>query len=171
MADHLVGRVWHTTHPSRLAAISAAGALLVEPPISNSERWKTTRGPDYFPFVRHLGGVSLFDFDGFDGDAYDEKYVMSSWRTFVPCRRDWASALWIEFDRDAIADKLVAPPQLLDRWKATASYRYTIMPGIEAGYLGDLSLCAARSILVVSSAGDQVSHLDLSRFEHGDLAH
>lgn len=170
MTRHLVGNVWHTTHPSRLEAMQKVGAVLAEPQVPDAERWKTSRGPDYFPFVRHLGGVSLFDFRGFDADAYDDQYVMSNWRTFVPCRQDWVAAAWIEFDRDAIMDHFVGPTELLERWKASESYRHTIMPGIEAAYLGNLPLCAAKSAMLTSADGDQVLQLDLNRLDAVDLA-
>src|SRR5438128_1622189 len=94
--QELLGGLWHATHPDRFAQILTSGALLPEPEIPDSERWGTLQGPTFYPYVRTLGGVSLFDFGGFDPDIYREKYPMSSWFNFVPYRREWGCSVWIE---------------------------------------------------------------------------
>lgn len=90
--DRLQGGLWRTTHPRRFLSIIASGALRVEPDLPNSERWKAQR-PEYYPFVRLLGGVSLFDFANFNVERYSETHPMSSWHTFVPHRQDWGVAI------------------------------------------------------------------------------
>jgi hypothetical protein len=87
-------RLWHTTTPDRYESILRSGSILPNPEIPESDRWKTSRGPHYYPFVRTLGGVSLFDFHGFDPEAYSAKYPFSSWREFVPCRPEFEAAIW-----------------------------------------------------------------------------
>lgn len=94
----LWGGVWHTTRPDRFLSILDDGAILPEPSIPNGERWGIALGPDLYPFVRSIGGVSLFDFRGFAPVTYQEKYTVSMWRTFVPYRQDWAGAIWLEVD-------------------------------------------------------------------------
>src|ERR1035438_4494083 len=59
------GGLWHTTRPERFDRILSTGAILPEPDILDSERWANA-GPEHYPYVRTLGGVSLFDFDGFN---------------------------------------------------------------------------------------------------------
>lgn len=77
--ERLHGRLWHTTRPDRVPAIMETGALMAEPNIPDAERQKTKRGPDYYPFVRKIGGVSLFDFHEFDAEAYSLRCPSSSW--------------------------------------------------------------------------------------------
>ena len=69
----LWGGVWHTTHPERFLSILNDGAILLEPPIPNDERWGVGLGPDHYPFVRSIGGVSLFDFRDFDPVRWSRK--------------------------------------------------------------------------------------------------
>ena len=70
--------------PDRLASILEDEGILSEPDIPESDRWKTSRGPEYYPYVRTLGGVSLFDFNNFDQKSYDEKYPLSNCVNLFP---------------------------------------------------------------------------------------
>jgi hypothetical protein len=54
----VINGVWHTTSTTRFQGILASGAILPEPPIKDKDRWSTSRGKDYYPYVRTLGGVS-----------------------------------------------------------------------------------------------------------------
>lgn len=163
--DRLYDGLWHVTHPCRVPDIVQAGALLVEPDIDNSERWKTGRGPDYYPFVRHLGGVSLFDFQGFDATRYSETHPMSSWQTFVSHMRDWGGAVWIEIDRDALADNLVSADDLVALWDRDGNRQHTIMPRIEAAHIGDLPASAFCSAFLTWARGTQVREFDILNFD------
>ena len=40
------------------------------PDVPDGERWGTSHGPDYYPYVRTLVGISLFDFNEFDAVMY-----------------------------------------------------------------------------------------------------
>ena len=134
----LGGGLWHTTSEARFEGIRSAKAILAEPPIPETERWATRCGPAGWPYVRKLGGVSLFDFAGFCPRTYEAKYPLSSWTEFVPFRWEWGASVWIEIDRKGAAAKLVGPADLVDRWKREKAYRHRIMPHIEACFLGDL---------------------------------
>jgi len=61
----LRGSVWHTTNCDRYKSILADGAILPEPSIPDSDRWGTGLGTIGCPYVRSIGGVSLFDFRDF----------------------------------------------------------------------------------------------------------
>ena len=113
----LRGGLWHTTSEERFEGVRSRKAILVKPPISEEERWATACGPEGWPYVRSLGGVSLFDFAGFEPKAYEKKCPSSSWREFVPFRREWGGSVWIEIDRELAKDRLVDGDQLLARWK------------------------------------------------------
>ena len=85
-----------------------------------------------------MGGVSLFDFAGFDLEAYDARCPVSSWREFVPFRRSGGASVWIEIDREKAAEALVGADELVARWHREKAHRHRIMPYIEACYLGDV---------------------------------
>ena len=130
--------LWHTTSEDRYEGILSSGAILAGPPIPENERWGTRCGPSGWPFVRKLGGVSLFDFDGFDVQAYETKFPLSSWREFVPFRECWRAAVWIEIDRQRAGRALLTGSELLRRQREAGAYRHRLMPCIEACYLGDV---------------------------------
>jgi hypothetical protein len=147
--QELYGRLWHTTHPDHFQRILERGAIVSEPDISGSKRWKTAQGPAYYPYVRTIGGVSLFDFNGFDPDRYSEKYPLSNWREFVPFRKEWHCAVRIEINRARAAEHFISGVDLIRRWKEEAAYHHSIMPYIEAAYIGDLNRTTfARAFIV-----------------------
>ena len=134
----LNGGLWHTTSPERFDSIARDQAILPEPPIPDADRWGTAAGPAGFPYVRTLGGVSLFDFADFNPDTYGVCYPMSNWTAFVPFRDEWGAAIWIEIDREAVRAALIPPAKLVQRWKDTDSYRHRLMPHLEAAHLGPI---------------------------------
>lgn len=162
--DRLHGGLWHTTHPKRFLSIIASGGLRVEPGLPNSERWKAQR-PEHYPFVRVLGGISLFDFAGFDPGRYSQTYHCSSWDTFVPHLKKWGVAVWIEIDRAAVADQLISTDELVERWDQTGQRGHTIMPRIEAAHIGDLPMSTFATAFVTWADGLEVREISLSPFD------
>ncbi len=145
----LYGGLWHTTHPDRFRSILTRGAIIPNPDIPESERWKTSKGAEFFPYVRKLGGVSLFDFDKFDSESYSENAPLSNWYEFVPFRKDWGCAVWIEIDRARTATNFVSASDLVDRWNNEKANRHPIMPYLEAAYIGELpSTAFVRAFIV-----------------------
>ena len=144
----LRGSLWHTTHPDRYRRIRESGFILADPDLPNSVRWKANLGSGLYPYVRHIGGVSLFDFDGFDPIEYSRACPMSSWRKFVPCQSDWVEAIWIEIDRAAVRESYLSPRDLAERQREENAERHTLMPGIEAAVLGRIALAAFRRVLI-----------------------
>lgn len=138
----LLGGLWHTTSSNRFQKIIESGYILPNPPVPDQERWGTNQGPDFWPYVRFLGGVSLFDFDGFDPDVYSENYPLSSWREFIPYRRKWGHSVWIEINRETIVEGFISSVMLLAKWKQDEAYRHRIMPYIEAANLRPIPLVA-----------------------------
>ena len=160
LQERLFGGLWHTTHPCRLEAIVSAGFLTAEPNIPNSERWKAS-APEYYPFVRHIGGVSLFDFKDFEPESYEEKYPLSNWYSFVPYLKSWAGAVWIEIKRASVREKFISANELVDRWKADKDHRHTIMPGIEAAVIGNISISAFGSVFFTWNNGSSIHDVDI----------
>jgi hypothetical protein len=165
LSKYLCGALWHSTHPERFLGILRDGAILPEPNIPDAERWKTGGGKEYYPYVRVIGGVCLFDFNGFDPDTYQKSYPVSTWREFVPIRKDWGASVWIEIERDAVASGLVGPRELLEKWRGEKAYKHTIMPMIEAAFVGRLVKDHFKRALFVFEDGDP-DDLQLENFNH-----
>lgn len=157
----LYGGLWHTIHPERFEAILASGALLPDPEVPDGDRWGTSQGPDYYPYVRTLGGISLFDFDQFDAETYSERCPNSSWCEFVPYQQHWGCSVWIEIDRIQAGPQLISGPDLVARWKADSAYGHNIMPYIEAAHLGPLPRTAFKRAFLVREEDDQFNSLDV----------
>lgn len=139
----------------------AQGAILPEPNIPDPERWCTGSGPEHYPYVRTLGGVSLFDFDGFDPISYSEKHRMSSWYEFVPFRKSWNCAVWIEISRERASSNLILGRDLLARWKSDAAYGHMIMPYIEAAHIGELPVSAIDQAFIVRAGQEFLEQINL----------
>lgn len=136
--DILVGSFWHTTNEDRFKKMLIQQAILPEPDLPDSERWGTAGGPDKYPYVRTLGGVSLFDFREFYPTEYDLEWPLSNWAHFVPYREAWGSAVWIEIDFNACGRLFISAAQLRQKWRDThATNRF--MPMIEGAYIGELT--------------------------------
>lgn len=150
--------LWHTTHPGRLASILQSG-LKAEPNIADNERWKTSSGREHYPFVRMIGGVSLFDFTGFDPEIYSRSHPLSSWTTFVPHRRDWGGAVWIEIDRAAIDERFISADDLVRRWNDGGHHRHTIMPRIECACIGDVPISSFTTIFMTWNQGAEIKDI------------
>jgi hypothetical protein len=155
----LRGGLWHTTHPDRFDSILASGAILPEPNIPDRERYCTGGGQEHYPYVRTLGGVSLFDFAQFDPDEYEKRCPASSWGYFVPHHLHWECAVWIEIDREQAAHRLISGLDLVAKWKSESAYGHNIMPEIEAAYLGGLSVAAFKRAFLVRKDDDEFHHL------------
>ena len=158
--ERLNNSIWHTTSIDRYASISESGYLLPEPDIDDKHRWKTANGKQNYPYVRILGGVSLFEFNNFDSEEYSRKYPVSMWGAFIPYRREWKSSIWIEIEKEKIIDNFISGVDLLAMWKEKGMYRHTIMPIIEAAYIGALSTAAFKNVFISS-----VSCPDLAPYE------
>jgi hypothetical protein len=144
--------IWHTTNVSRYEEILRTGSILPNPPLPDCERWSTSAGSESYPFVRALGGVSLFDFRQFDPETYGEEYPMSSWREFVPYRRCWGVAVWLEVEHEKLGNGYLDTKALLARWHREKAQRHKIMPMIEAAHLGPIPLQVVSRVLSVSQS-------------------
>lgn len=157
--------IWHTTSPNRFRAILENGGILPEPDLPDSERWYTKLGPERYPYVHTLGGVSLFDLHGFEPDIYRERYPFSTWTEFVPYREVWKASVWIEIDVCLLGRNFVAGRDLLDRWK-TAKVGNGIMPEIEAAHIGSIPTAAFISAFIARQGTSELEPVDLSaRFQ------
>jgi hypothetical protein len=157
----LIGGLWHTTHPDRFAHILVSGGILPNPDLPDTKRWKAAHGPHYHPFVRTLGGVSLFDFHQFNPEDYSEKYPLSSWAYFVPYSLEWGCAVWIEIDREQTSQNFVSASEVVAKWTAEKAHRHTIMPNIEAAHLGMLPRSAFKRAFKVYKEDSEIHPLEI----------
>lgn len=165
----LYGGLWHTTHPERFAGILDSGAILCEPKdIPDTDRWGTSRGPKHYPYVRFIGGVSLFDFHEFNAESYELEYPFSNWREFVPYRRAWGGAVWIEIDREQAAPSFLSGSDLQTKWKSGGNLRQNLMPSIEAAYLGPLPIAAFKRALFISGEEGRFQELEIPGFSRSE---
>lgn len=152
--------IWHTTSPDRFRAILESGAVLPEPGLPDSERWSTSAGPEWYPYVRTLGGVSLFDLRNFKPDSYRERCPLSTWTEFVPYREEWKASAWIEIDVGPLGRNFVAGSDILDRWTA-AKVGNRIMPEIEAAHIGPFPTAAFLSAFIARQGASEPEPIDL----------
>ena len=153
--------IWHTTRPDRFRAILESGAVLPEPSIPDSQRWSTNSGPAWYPYVRTLGGVSLFDFCGFEAQSYGERCPLSTWTEFVPYREEWKASVWIEIEVGLLGKNFISGKDLLDRWK-TAGIGNRIMPEIEAAHIGPIPCAAFVSAFIARQGASQIEPVNWS---------
>lgn len=142
----LLNRLWHSTTPERYKLILETGAILPEPNISNSSRWGTALGEKHYPYVRTLGGVSLFDFTNFDLQQYEKRYS-ASWFTFVPVDNIGGNKIWIEINRSTVHSSLIEGKDLVNRWKRENAYGHNIMPIIEVAHIGPIHISSFTKVL------------------------
>lgn len=155
MLGELCGGIWHTTTEERFAGILRAGEISPEPDIPDAERWSFRDGPVHWPYVRFLGGVSLFDFRQFDAEAYSIKCPASQWQAFVPYQRAHRSAVWIEIDHEQLAGPFISGSELIAKWEAGKEHGHNIMPHIEAAHLGALPRKAFKRAFLVRTDDDE----------------
>ena len=142
----LLNRLWHSTTYPRYELILRDGAILPEPEIPDSARWNTGKGPAHYPYVRSLGGVSLFDFTDFDPKKYGKHYI-ASWHTFVPLGKLSGNKIWIEINRDAVRESLIEGKELVERWKEENALGRNLMPIIEVAHIGPVFESAFSRVL------------------------
>ena len=161
----LDGGLWHSTHPERFLSILEHGAIVPEPKIHDRDRWKTSSGKEFYPYVRYIGGVSLFDFHQFDPKSYESAYPLSNWYAFVPYVKRSNGAVWIEINRERISGSLLSGCDLLSKWKSDHAYKHAIMPLIEAAHFGPLPRSAFKRALFIGVGDDQFHEFEIKNFD------
>lgn len=136
----LIDGLWHSTNYEGYEGIVRSGAILSEPDIPDCDRWCVSQGAEHYPYVRSLGGVSLFDFRNFEPLKYSKKYPVSSWQTFVPLDSTGGLDFWLEVDRSAVTRSLISGKALVDQWKQDCAFGNNLMPIIEVAHIGPVPL-------------------------------
>ncbi|PCJ29469.1 MAG: hypothetical protein COA90_11535 [Gammaproteobacteria bacterium] len=143
--SELLGSFWHTTSVSRYLKILKSGSIHPNPDIEL--RWGTGQGSEFYPFVRVLGGVSIFDFHKFNFEKYSRMFPSSSLYSFVPVQRDWEEAIWIQLLPNKMPGKFLNGAQLKTLQNEKKSFRNKLMPIIECAYIGLIPVDTFVSVL------------------------
>lgn len=155
--------IWHITLPNRYESILADREIRPEPKnVRDVERYGTLKGVEGYPYVRSIGGVSLFDFDGFDPIARSDHSCGRAWHTFVPYPSTWDSAIWLEITRTAVAPNLVSAAELKEGWEKGNQGR-KLIPEIEIAHRGPLPIIAITCALRVLDRNGRFEQLPLPR--------
>jgi hypothetical protein len=103
--------IWHVTSKSCFKSMLADGEIKAEPRIPDDKRYNTDKGTKYYPFVRSIGGISLFDFctEEFKFHHYINAVNFSP----KSCNEELSDIVWIEMDRDAIKDRIITNNELM----------------------------------------------------------
>jgi hypothetical protein len=144
----LLDALWHCTSPERYEGILEQGGVLPEPDLLDRDRWGTGLGKEHYPFVRTLGGVSLFDFTAFNPEEYRKKYRCSDWDAFVPGLRKWEQTVWIKIHREYVENNFISGEKLLRKWHDENMHGHSIMPIIECAHIGKLEVNVFEDIYV-----------------------
>ncbi|MGJ8534964.1 MAG: hypothetical protein ACSHYC_22465 [Alphaproteobacteria bacterium] len=139
ISDKLVGGVWHTTSKNRFKSILVEGSILVEPDLPERERYGG------MPFVRSLGGVSLFDFPSeFDIAEYYRQIPFDSLGEFVPFKQNWGHSVWLKIDKEIIAENFRSGKEIRKLWRSLGSTK-RFMAEIEAACIGSIPVSAIQN--------------------------
>jgi hypothetical protein len=141
IAMNLRGGLWHVTKPDRFIKIQESGFILVEPDIPDEDRWSTRDGRNSYPYVRYIGGISLFEFSkNFDLEAYRQRCPASSLEAFIPFPSNWGEAVWLEVDQSSLGDSFISAEDIWVKQDIERAWRHRLMPFVEAAHIGNLPI-------------------------------
>ena len=154
------GGLWHTTSPEWFEKIIVSGAILPEPDIPDNTRWSSHICEDKpLPYVRFIGGVSLFELVNFDPDGYNKIYPLSSWNAFIPITGTWTTAVWIEIDRELVKENVISAKELLLKRRADNAHRHNFLPMIEAAHIGPIPVTSFKRVFLVNKGDSKINEI------------
>ncbi|WP_040672267.1 hypothetical protein [Rhodobacter ferrooxidans] len=134
--QYLLGSFWHTTSSERFEGIIRSGLIMVDPPLPEAERYGG------MPFVRSLGGVSLFDFpSSFNFEIYEADVQLNSIGEFIPFKSSWGRSIWLRIDSEMVREGLKSGREIRALWKKMDSSR-RFMAEVEGAHIGDIPIAA-----------------------------
>ena len=125
-------RLWHATGKKALFRIVADAHIKIV-----GDRYKQS-------LCRYLECVSLFDFGPSAADDCDQFRHWSGWFGHQQGSR---LSIWLEIDRDAVADNIYDAAEMRELFKENLSK--TFIPGVEAGHRGPLPIDRLHGALVI----------------------
>ncbi|MCK4207212.1 hypothetical protein J3U99_20810 [Brucella pituitosa] len=148
--EKLIGGFWHFTSTERFDRITKDGFILPEPDIPDTERWSTSQGPEWYPYVRSIGGFSIFHFPlAFNLEQYRIDYPFSNLEEFIPYFRKWGHAVWLEIDYTKQLRHIKLGADLLDKWRTEGKGKRW-MPHVEGAHIGRMPISSVVAAHFVS---------------------
>ncbi len=151
----LKGKVWHSTSILNAKEIVAHGEILANPDIEAERRWGGTCESKY-PFVRTLGGISLFDFRLPKAHSND---LLVRW---VPCHVNLTATVWFEIDTSKLQGFFLSAEETRIRWQEAGMDRQ-FMPHLEASCLCSIGVQDIKSTYIAYRNG-KLSSASLDAF-------
>jgi len=111
--------------------------------------------------VRYLGGVSLFEINDINLKLNEKSQPGYNWSSFIPVQPRFGSAIWIEIDRDHIAEKFISAPMLIARWKNENALGHRILANIEAAHIGPIPVTTFKRVFSVSKGDNQIREIKI----------
>lgn len=149
--NQLKNGVWHTTSVERYKSILKTGFILPEPDIPEEGRWGGGLDENKHPFVRSIGGVSLFDFRNLNQKNNENKCLSTGWHSFVPVQRAWKQAIWININELVLGEEYYCPDALLHKSRVEGNIRKFIV-GVEAAHIGELPVSKFKKVLIYTKS-------------------
>ena len=134
--------LWHATSIEGLSAILNDGCIrAVEENVGTKYR--------VAPLMLARRWVSLFDFGPTAGPAWLLQEQYRNWGGWLSGEYEDKAMIWLEFDRELTADKVIPAGEV--RKIAQANRSEKVIPGVEAGHRGSVPLAALRGALIFYS--------------------
>lgn len=141
------GQFWHRTSLSSLEGVLREGAI-----VPNAGQFPTTFGQSKASYSRHLGAISMFDFD-----TADEPYIFEhEWKWGEVLATRLPAAVLIRIRRDALdRTKLLLPTEIflddprLDALPTHIRKGRMVIPAVEALHISAISASAFSGFVLV----------------------
>jgi hypothetical protein len=137
-----LGRLWHRTSISGLQGILGDDAI-----VPNGGQFPNTWPQSEGSLARSLGGISLFDFDTVSEEAMLNGALFGS-NCLSACLPD--SAVLIGIRRDALDSTRLRLPCDLDRLPPDIWQTRTMIPKVEAIYLGRIPMASFSGLILTA---------------------
>jgi leucyl-tRNA synthetase len=141
----LKSKVWHSTSIENATSIVRQGFILAEPDIDQAKFWggKSER---VYPFVRSIGGISLFDF------RLPSSHVSKILYNFIPCKSGCTQTVWFGIDVSRLGDLFLSADETRIRWMESGMNRQ-YMPKLESTSLCPIPISCINSIYISRKNG------------------
>jgi hypothetical protein len=129
------GRLWHATSHQGLIGIVEDKYIRV----SRGERYRNS-------ICRRLECVSLFDFGQ---DALDQDdFMRANWYPWLGSEHTGQVAIWLEIDREQVANKLIGPTTLVEIVRAK-KIKGRFFTGVEGCHRGPITTSAIVGAVII----------------------
>ncbi|ENX05966.1 hypothetical protein [Acinetobacter courvalinii] len=166
LINNLLNSVCHTTTVSSFIKIYESKYIYVHPApeMLEHEKYGNVNCPNNNTYVRSLNGISLFDFEDFSLEKYDNffKPGYGDLYRFLPIhernRKDQIS-IWLIIDV-TLTNKYVNREKLYSQWNSQ-SKNGKFMPKVEAAILEDIPIAWVKEVFVFKKENNELLKMSL----------